>query len=106
MTKFVSLPLYDSYDYEYPVSLQDNSFVVRLYFNERMWQWFFDVTDDTGDKLISGRRLTLEGTAWIAEIQELEGCLYLEPLGLDINETLANYDKLYKYYKMFYLYNE
>lgn len=105
MTQYVSLPLYDSFDYEYPISIQGNSFLFRLYFNERLQQWFYDVTDDAGANLIAGRRLTLQGTCWIAEIQELNGCLYLEPIGFDLNETLANYDKLYKYYKLFYLFN-
>lgn len=105
MTNFVALPLYDSYDYEYPVSLQENSYLLRIYFNERLQEWYVDVTDDSGTKLISGRRLTLEGTVWLEEVQELSGCLYLEPIGLDRKETVANYDKLYKYYKLFYLYN-
>lgn len=105
MSTYVSLPLYDSYDYEYPVSLQGNSYILRFYFNERLHEWYFDVTDDTGNKLIAGRRLVYESTAWIDEIQDLSGCLFLEPIGYDLNETLSNYDKLYKYYKLFYLYD-
>ena len=104
MTNFVNMPLYDSYDYEYPVSLQGNSYIFRMYFNERLQEWYLDLIDDNGVRLISGRRMVFQGTVWVDEVQELSGCFYLEPIGLDKNETAANYDKLYKYYKMFYLY--
>ena len=105
MTQYVGMPLYDSFDYEYPINMEGSSYIFRVYFNERLKQWFYDLIADSGEKLISGRRLTLQGTSWVAEVQELNGCLYLEPIGLEINETMANYDKLFKYFKLHYLFN-
>lgn len=101
---YVQIPLYDSYDAEYPIALEGESYSLRLYFNERMQEWFIEVRDDSGNSLIAGRRLVLNGTTWISEITGLNGFLLLEPIGLDRNETMSNYDSLFKYYKLFYIY--
>ena len=106
--KYVSLPLFDDYEYSYTIALQGSTYAISVKYNERMKQWFIDLDVDETVSVFKG--VGLVPTYPIAldyAIYPLTGYFWLENIP-DINtEQYKQYpDKLRQYYRFFYIYNE
>jgi len=102
--KYVSLPLYNDSDFEYEISLENNYYTLRLYYNERAEGWFFELRDGENSMLVAGERLvSLYPINLYYNIPDLTGFLWLEPIGSNINETVINPFYLSQYYRLYYI---
>lgn len=100
------LPLYTDPDYSYVISLDRVAYKVRLYYNERMEQWILDLNYANGDPVVLGEAIVEQYPMFIDYATELTGFFWLEPIGMDQNETTSNPFHLSKYYRFFYYYEE
>lgn len=100
------LPLYTDPDYSYVISLDRVAYKVRLYYNERMEQWILDLSYANGDPVVLGEAIVEQYPMFIDYATELTGFFWLEPIGMDQNETTSNPFHLSKYYRFFYYYEE
>lgn len=105
--QYVPLPLYEDSDYEYEIALEGNYYTFRLYYNERAEAWFYELRDGESTMLVAGERVTPYYPMTVNYvIPNLTGVFWLEYIGLDKNETLNNPFELYKYNRLFYIYDD
>lgn len=105
--KYVNLPLYSDSNYEYMVALERVTYKIHLYYNDRMEKWIYDIkfVDDT--PVVLGEALSDEyPLMYDYELDELSGFLYLAPIGENQNQTLMNPFEIYKYYRLYYFYDD
>jgi len=101
------LPLFNSPDYRYSVSLEGSSFEIRIYYNERVEWWAIDVRHSDGDPIVLGQRLSIEHPLFLDYVLDgLTGMFWLEPKGKFKNQTLKHPLELHKYYNLFYYFEE
>ncbi len=101
------LPLYTDGDYYYTISLQGNAYKIRFYYNERIESWSFDLrlSDDT--PLVLGASLVKHYPIFIDYyLPNLTGYFWLEEIGKDINNTVTHNLEIWKYYKLYYIWEE
>lgn len=102
---YVSLPLYEDSDFQYDVSLENNYYTLRIYYNERTEGWFFELRDGENDMLVAGERLVANYPInFYYNLEGLSGCLWLESIGPEKNQTSQNPFDLSTYYRLYYLY--
>lgn len=103
----IPLPLIDSADYKYTVALEGVSYEIRIYYNERVEWWAFDLSYADGDPIALGQRLSARHPLYFDyNIEGLSGFFYLYPKGQNKNYTLLHPLKLHKYYNFEYTYLE
>lgn len=100
---WTKLPLYDDLDYEYSVSLEGNSYTLRLQYSTRTQTWSYSLSTEDGDSLILGEALLPNTITYYQRNKSLSGFFWLEPIALDINQTPINPSLLYKYYNLYYI---
>lgn len=100
----VELPLYADADYSYFASLEQVSYKLRFYFNERMQQWIIDLYYSNGEPIVLGQALVPEYPLFFDYVIELTGFFWLEPIGEKKNETISHPLQLSEYYKLSYYY--
>lgn len=104
--QYVSMPLYEDSDYEYQISLEGNAYTFRIYYNSRCTQWFFDLTRDNGESVVLGEALVpLYPILADYAIPDLSGFLFLEPIGESLEKYRTAPFELYKWYRLFYVYD-
>ncbi len=52
-----TLPLFSDPSYTYTANIEKKSFQFSFNWNDRMASWFFDLSTDTGVKILTGQRL-------------------------------------------------
>lgn len=105
-TMYVSLPLFDEYDYSYSLALEGVSYLVGMKFNERAQRWFLDLSTQDSTPVLQGVGVNpLYPIALDYTIGSLTGYFWLECIA-DINtEQYIQYpDKLRQYYRFYYIY--
>ena len=106
-TIVLELPLYKDPDYAYIVSLQGRAYKIRLYYNERMSRWIFNLAYADGAPIVTGEALSLEYPLFLDYgVEDLTGYFYLSPIGKKQNNTELHPFELQKYYKLYYVYEE
>ncbi|MNQ49023.1 hypothetical protein D3C85_629140 [compost metagenome] len=104
--EYVVLPLSSDSDYEYQVSLEGNAYTFRIYYNNRCVQWFFDLTRDNGTAVVLGEALVaLYPIMADYAIPELNGFLFLEPIGESLEKYRTDPFNLYKWFKLYYIFD-
>lgn len=108
MAEVISLlPLYQDADYSYNVSLEDISYEIRLYFNERMQHWAMDLRYSDGTPVVLGEALVRNYPIYLDyRIEGLNGYFYIEEIGKNINETNEHPFELWKYFRFYYIYDD
>lgn len=105
--QYITLPLYTDADYQYDVSLEGNYYTLRIYYNERDTDWFFELRDGENQMIVAGEKLvSLYPILLFYNLDNLTGCLWLEPIGDNKNQTVANPFDLSTYYKLYYIFYE
>lgn len=101
----VNLTLYNHPNYSFTCSLEDRSYRIRLYYNERMASWVIDLSYSDRTPIILGQRLTPQFPLFLDyNLSGLSGYFHLVPIGKDQNYTSINPLELYRYYELYYVY--
>lgn len=103
-TVYTPLPLFNDWDYQYQISLEGNSYSVRIYYNERIKGWCFDLSIEGGANIVVGERLVpyypiLEDYV----TPNLTGFIWLEPIGDSLEKFREEPENLYKWFRCFYI---
>lgn len=105
--QYVSLPLYSDSDYQYSVSLEGNAYVLRIYYNTRCKQWFFDLLrDDNTPIILSQALVALFPITLDYSLYPLTGFLFLEPKGQSIEKYREDPENLDKFFRLFWIWND
>lgn len=103
---WTKLELYEDWDYRYTVVLEGQSYVLRLYYSERMGRWSIDISEENGVDICLGEALLPYKKHTIRAGYGLSGYLWLEPIAYNLNETTLHPDLLHKYYNFYYILEE
>lgn len=106
-TRVISIPFYRDPDYFYTIALQNVAYTIRFYYNERVERWAMDFSYADGTPIIMGQSLVRNYPMYFDyHIPSLTGYFYVEEIGKSINETEKNTYEIWKYFKMYYIYEE
>lgn len=100
---WTKLPLFDEWDYEYTVVLEETSYTLRLYYSDRVKKWSIDIVLEDGAVLLEGETLLSEKITAEFIYPNLSGFFWLEPIGKDLNETISHPSLLPKYFNFYYI---
>lgn len=101
---WIKLPLYEEWDYDYNVGIGGQSIDFRIYYSDRTKQWSFDASYANGGHIIQGTVLIPLKPMLEYAIDGVSGFMWLEPISLELNETVLHPDLLHKYYNLYYIY--
>lgn len=101
---WIKLPLYEEWDYDYNVGIGGQSIDFRIYYSDRTKQWSFDASYANGGHIIQGTVLIPLKPMLEYAIDGVSGFMWLEPVSLELNETVLHPDMLHKYYNLYYIY--
>lgn len=107
-TQYVTLPLFDDYEYSYTIALQSLTYIITFKYNERKALWFMDLATEDSTPVISGVGVVPNyPIALDYALGNLKGYFWLENIP-DINtEQYKTFpDKLRQYYRYFYIFEE
>lgn len=94
-------------DYQFIVPLEGVSYLLRLYYNERLEQWVIDLLTSGDDPIVLGAGIVPEYPLFVDYgITNLSGFFWLQPIGKNQNETVQNPFDLKKYYDLWYVYDD
>lgn len=106
-TRLINLPLREISNYFFTVSLEGIAYEIWLYYNERMQQWIFNLSDVQGNKIVMGEALVPEYPMFLDYIlPDLTGAFILVPIGKTQNETVINPFQISRYYNFYYVYDD
>lgn len=100
---WTKLPLFNSWDYEYTVTLADVNYTIRLYYNDRMQKWAIDLSYEDGDPIVLGEALLPYKRVVDGKFSTEIGFLWLEAISLDDNETFLHPSLLSKYFNFYFI---
>lgn len=101
------LPLYPDADYFYITVLEGIAYKIRFYYNERVQRWAIDLRYADNTPIVLGETLVRNYPIFLDyQIEGLNGYFYLEEIGKDINETNNHNFEIWKYYRLYYIYND
>lgn len=105
--QYVPMPLYEDASYTYRISLEGNSYVFNVYFNERLNGWFFELYEEGGVPVILGERLVANYPILLDyAFESLTGYIWLEPIGSSVERYRTDPFLLSKYFRCFYIFND
>lgn len=104
---YVSLPLYQEQDYRYRTVLNNIACVFRLYYNQRVDGWFFDLKEEgSANYFVEGERLVpLYPMILDYTHLPLGGFLWLEPIGSSEDKFRTDSYNLHKWFRLFFITN-
>lgn len=101
--EWTKLPLYDSWDFKYTVTLEEVSYEIRLYYSDRMERWSIDIGLEGGEQLVLGEAILPFDASLGWRVEGLNGFFWIEPIAQDDNETNLHPDLLFKYFNFYYI---
>lgn len=101
---WIKLPLYDSWDYEYTVTINDVNVTIRLFYSDRTKSWSMDLSYTDGEFIAEGVALHKLDPVLKNSINDENGFFWIEPISENINQTVLHPDQLHKYYNFYYIY--
>lgn len=101
--EWTKLPLYDSWDYEYTVTIVNQSITFRFYYNDRNQVWSFSAFYSDDEAIVEGRAISPFKPMMFEMIDGVGGFLWLEPISQEINESVLHPDLLHKYYNLYHI---
>ena len=104
--KFVNLPLYQKYDYNYSINLEGESYNLRFTYNQIMKLYTLSVSDQDGNKLISGVGLVPNYPILLDyNVSSLTGAIVMVPNSeVDVEYYKLYPDQIHRYYSLNYFY--
>lgn len=106
--KYVHMPLFENELYSYSISLQGQSYIVKIAFNRRQKVWHMDLFTPDEDPVVRGVALVPEYPL-TQEYPDLglSGYFFIEEKPDIVTDKMKQYPELLsKYYRMFYIYKE
>lgn len=102
---YLNLPLYQEQDYFYSIVLDEVACVFRLYYNQRVDGWFFDIKEEgTSNYFIQGERLVaLYPMLLDYTFLPMSGFLWLEPIGESVEKFRTDSYNIAKWFRLFYI---
>lgn len=103
----VDLPLYDDADYTYSVSLQSQSYIVRIYYVERCKLWYLSLFEEDQTPVFQGLGMVPDYPITLDYLNNnLTGFFRLSPIPAykSIDPYLLYPDKIAQYYTFSYVY--
>ena len=100
---WVKLPLFDSWDYTFTITLDGVSYTIRMYYSDRAKQWSMDLYLEEGEILVEGEIVSPYKPSIYDRVDSVGGYFWLEPIALDDNETFDHPDLLFKYFNFYYI---
>lgn len=97
------LPLFDSWDYDYTIVIENVSYTLRLYYSDRTERWSFDISLEQGNMLLEGESLMPYKVSGIERVESLTGFFWVEPISIEENETYKHPSLLFKYFNFYYI---
>lgn len=101
---YTTIPLYQTPDYRYYVSLEKVSYQIRFYYNERAERWIVDLSYSSGEPIVLGAALVSQYPMFYDYDLDMNGFFWLEPIGKSKNETISNPYEIDKYYRLYYVF--
>ena len=103
----LKLPLFRQPVYNYNVRLGDASIKLRFAYNERVKQWQLDVSHSDGTPLVVGQAVVASYPMMLDySLKGINGYFEFRPIGMAQNETISNPYEIWKYYELFYVYDD
>lgn len=106
MTEWTLLPLYEDWDYEYTTVLEDTSYTLRLTYSERTESWTLGVSLEQGEVIVEGESIRIRDALYLKGQDFLSGMFWLEPQGVEANETNLHPSLISKYFNFYYGYEK
>lgn len=104
---YLKLPVYQSPNYSYNISLEGTAYRLRFTYNERCERWCMDLMLPDGTPLVVGEAISVEYPMFIDyNIEGLTGWFFFAPIGKSQNETIINPYEIWDYYELYYTYFE
>lgn len=101
--EWTKLPLYDSWDYNYSVSIANQNITFEFYYNDRNQVWSFAAYYSDDVAIVEGQAISPLKPMMLDMIPEVGGFLWLEPISQEINEATLHPSLLHKYYNLYYI---
>lgn len=107
-TQYVTLPLFDDYEYSYTIALQNLTYIITFKYNERNALWFMDLATEDSTPIFSGLGVVPNyPMAFDYSLGNLQGYFWLENIpDINIEQYKLFPDKLRQYYRFFYIFEE
>ena len=104
---YLKLPIYQSPNYFYSVSLEGVSYRISFQYNERCERWCMNLMLSDGTPLIMGEAVSVDYPMFIDyRIPDLTGYFFFAPIGKKQNQTISHPYEIWEYYELYYTYFE
>lgn len=106
MTTYSTLPLYSDASYYYTTTLEGQSYKLSFSWNERAQQWFFSLSSESGNSIVSGERLVPNFPLLLDyKIPGLTGYFFLFAKSeINSEQYLTSPRELDQFYDLYYIY--
>lgn len=101
---WIKLPLYDSWDYEYTVTVDTVNVSFRIFYSDRTKNWSLDLSYADGENIIQGVGLVPFGLIAEDKVAGVNGFLWLEPISSEQTVYDIYNEQLHLYYNLYYIY--
>lgn len=102
--QYVYLPLYTDADYNYNVTLENVACTLRLYYNERVGGWYFELSEQGANMIVCGERVVpLYPITLDYSLSQFSGWFWLEPIGGSINKFESDSFNLSTWFRFWYI---
>ena len=105
--KYVDLPLFSDDFYDYPISLEGDSYILEFMYNSRMKLYIFNLYSADNTPIILGQAL-VPSFPLLGDyaIEGLSGYFWMEEKADIVHQPYKEYpDKIDKYYNFYYIYD-
>lgn len=106
MIQVEEIPLFKSPYYSYTSPMVDKTYEWTFSYNNRMQRWIINLAASDGEKIVSGLVLSYDYPHYLDYTIDFPGVIMLLPIGKRQNETISNPYEIYKYYKLFFIYDD
>lgn len=105
--RYVNMPLFEDEFYSYSISLENQSYIIKIYYNRRERRWYMDIFYPDEVPLILGMALVPDyPMAMEYPIDNFNGFFWLEENPAIGTNKIDQYPRhLHKYYRFFYIYD-
>lgn len=105
--KYVSLPLFSDSYYEYSIALQEDSYILRFIYNERMQLYTISLYDADNNPIVVGEALVPSYPIFFEyALYPLTGYFYMEEKANILSEPYKVYpDQIHQYYDLYYIFS-
>lgn len=101
---WIKLPLYDSWDYEYNVTVDSVNLGFRIFYSDRTKSWSIDLSYADGESIVEGERIVPFRPIMDDKVKGISGFMWLEPISSEQPNINAYPDQIHRYYNLYFIY--